>query len=113
MPDCSNSSVLYYILCTYTLSKLEFTFEAYSTCVSNIKHRNPLSRFRSSAHKLAIEEGRHRLFLFLYVYANYVTCIKLRMNTMFHCYVLPTLIEKEVVYQDSTGHGHQYTTFNC
>ena len=26
-------------LCTYKLFKLEFTFEAYLPCVSNIKHR--------------------------------------------------------------------------
>ena len=35
------------------------------------------------------------------------------MNTILICYVLPTLIGEEVVYQDITGHGHQYTTFNC
>jgi len=28
--------------------------------VSNIKHRNSLSRFRCSAHRLEIEDGRHR-----------------------------------------------------
>ena len=31
------------------------------------------------------------------------------MNTIVNCYVLPTLIGEEVVNQDSTGHGHQYT----
>jgi len=35
-------------LCTYKLCKLEFTFEAYLSCVSNIKHRTSLSRFRCS-----------------------------------------------------------------
>ena len=34
--------------CTYKLFKLEFTFEAYLYCVSNIKHRHSLSRFRCS-----------------------------------------------------------------
>jgi len=35
------------------------------------------------------------------------------MKTILYCYVLPTLIEEEVVYHDITGHGHQCTNVNC
>ena len=60
------------------------------------------------------------MFVNLYVYVTakllfcgVVSCIKLRMNTILYCYVLPTLIEEEVVYHDITGHGHQCTNVNC
>ena len=36
-----------------------FTFEKYLTCLNNDSHRIALSRFRCSAHKLLIEEGRY------------------------------------------------------
>ena len=47
-------------LITYNKIKKEFTREKYLDCVTNDKHRVALSRFRCSAHKLAIEEGRYR-----------------------------------------------------
>ena len=47
-------------LITYNKIKKEFTREKYLDCVTNDKHRLALSRFRCSAHKLAIEEGRYR-----------------------------------------------------
>ena len=37
-----------------------FNFEKYISCIRNEKHRVALSRFRCSAHKLMIEEGRYR-----------------------------------------------------
>ena len=40
--------------------KRGLTMEKYLTCVNNTKHRIALTRFRCSAHKLAIEEGRFR-----------------------------------------------------
>ena len=51
-----------------TTSKLEtlkflnkaFNFEKYLTCIKIDSHRVALTRFRCSAHKLMIEEGRHR-----------------------------------------------------
>ena len=48
--SCLSKLEMFNTLCTYKLFELEFTFEAYLSCVSNIKHRNSLSRFRSSAH---------------------------------------------------------------
>jgi hypothetical protein len=45
---------------SYRIYKLDFRSENYLNCVNNTKYRNSLSRFRCSAHKLAIEEGRFR-----------------------------------------------------
>ncbi|MEW8545044.1 MAG: reverse transcriptase family protein [Candidatus Thiodiazotropha sp.] len=42
-----------------SLNKI-FCFEKYISCISNDRHRIALSRFRCSAHKLMIEEGRYR-----------------------------------------------------
>ena len=47
-------------LIAYNKIKREFIREKYLDCVTNDKHRIALSRFRCSAHKLAIEEGRYR-----------------------------------------------------
>lgn len=54
--DLRNSSKLN----TYTIYKEVFELEKYLCCISNIKHRIALTRFRCSAHKLNIEEGRYR-----------------------------------------------------
>lgn len=45
-----------------TLKSLDksFCFEKYVSCITNDKNRTALSRFRCSAHKLLIEEGRYR-----------------------------------------------------
>lgn len=40
--------------------KTKFGIEKYLSCVTNSKHRAELAKFRCSAHKLAIEEGRYR-----------------------------------------------------
>ena len=47
-------------LCTYQKFKTEFVSEKYLNCVTNIKQRIALTRFRCSAHRLMIEEGRYR-----------------------------------------------------
>ena len=47
-------------LITYNKIKREFIREKYLDCVTNDKVRIALSRFRCSAHNLAIEEGRYR-----------------------------------------------------
>ena len=45
---------------TYNIIKTNYNIEKYIDCVTNIKHRLALTRFRCSAHNLAIEEGRYR-----------------------------------------------------
>ena len=45
---------------TYKVFKYIFKTEPYLNCVTNLKHRNSLSRFRTSAHKLEIEVGRYK-----------------------------------------------------
>jgi len=45
---------------TYALFKTTFEFEKYLNCIQNNNHIIALTRLRCSAHKLAIEEGRHR-----------------------------------------------------
>ena len=45
---------------TYRRFKVNFEFETYLSHVTNINHMKALSRFRCSAHKLLIEEGRFR-----------------------------------------------------
>ena len=45
---------------TYCIFKNEHVAEKYLLCVSNLNYRTTLCRFRCSAHKLLIEEGRHR-----------------------------------------------------
>jgi exonuclease III len=45
---------------SYRLFKDSFTCEKYLSCVDNTKYRVALTRFRCSAHKLLIEEGRYR-----------------------------------------------------
>lgn len=45
---------------SYRLFKDSFTCEKYLSCVVNTKYRVALTRFRCSAHKLLIEEGRYR-----------------------------------------------------
>ena len=47
-------------LTTYSTYKHVFELEKYLNCVPNLKHLTVLSRFRCSAHKLNIEEGRYR-----------------------------------------------------
>jgi exonuclease III len=47
-------------LCTYAIFKQSFVMEPYLTCVQNTKHRKCLTRFRISAHDLAIERGRYQ-----------------------------------------------------
>jgi hypothetical protein len=44
----------------YKLFKDTFTCEKYLNCIENLKHRTAFKRFRCSAHKLMIEEGRYR-----------------------------------------------------
>jgi hypothetical protein len=56
---CSDVSTLSKLE-SYRIFKLDFRSENYLNCVNNTKYRNSLSRFRCSAHKLAIEEGRFR-----------------------------------------------------
>ena len=51
--------------------------EKYLTCVNNAKHRTALTRFRCSAHKLAIEEGRFRN-----IERNARLCTKSNMQTI-------------------------------
>jgi hypothetical protein len=45
---------------SYKIFKNAFEHEKYLDCVVNNLHRTSLSRFRCSAHRLAIEEGRFR-----------------------------------------------------
>jgi hypothetical protein len=45
---------------SYNIFKSEFVQEKYLSNINNVNHRKALSRFRCSAHKLAIEEGRFR-----------------------------------------------------
>ena len=45
---------------TYRLLKINFGMEKYLVKLDNFKLRKSMSRFRCSAHKLAIEIGRHR-----------------------------------------------------
>ena len=45
---------------TYNIIKTNYNVEKYIDCVTNMKHRLALTRFRCSAHNLAIEEGRYR-----------------------------------------------------
>ncbi len=44
---------------TYRVFKSSFEKETYLS-ISNIKQRNAMSRFRISAHRLAIEQGRYK-----------------------------------------------------
>lgn len=60
---------------SYNIFKTEFTQEKYLSCVDNMKHRAALSRFRCSAHKLAIEEGRFRN-----IERNLRLCLKCNMH---------------------------------
>ena len=46
---------------TYKLFKYLFKTEPYLKCVTNLKHRSALTRFRTSAHKLEIEVGRYKV----------------------------------------------------
>jgi len=45
---------------SYSKYKSILEYEKYLDCIQNNKHRIALTRLRCSAHKLAIEEGRHR-----------------------------------------------------
>ena len=45
---------------TFKTVNTVFNFDQYISCISIEKHRVALSRFRCSAHKLMIEEGRYR-----------------------------------------------------
>lgn len=47
-------------LSTYSKIKSKFGVEKYLHCVSNNKYRIELAKFRCSAHRLAVEEGRYR-----------------------------------------------------
>ena len=47
-------------LANYKLFKTQAGIEKYNACVLNEKYRIALSRFRCSAHSLAVEEGRYR-----------------------------------------------------
>ena len=44
---------------TYGLIKNNFELEKYLMCVKNDRHKLSLTKFRCSAHRLMIEEGRH------------------------------------------------------
>jgi hypothetical protein len=46
-------------LSTYLTVKNNFGFEKYLDKIKNFEQRRTLTRFRISAHKLAIETGRH------------------------------------------------------
>ena len=46
-------------LSTYCLYKYDFKFEPYQKYVSVNKYRNALTKFRLSAHNLAVKTGRH------------------------------------------------------
>ena len=43
----------------FKLMKPDIEFESYLTQVKNVKHRQAATRFRISAHKLAVETGRY------------------------------------------------------
>ena len=45
---------------SYNIFKKNFVEEKYLSCIESVKYRTALARFRCSAHKLAIEEGRFR-----------------------------------------------------
>jgi len=45
---------------TYRIFKTTFECEQYLSCINNIKFLSALARFRCSAHRLAIEEGRYK-----------------------------------------------------
>ena len=47
-------------LCTYVSFKTNFGIEKYFSIVKNFNHRSALTRFRISAHRLAIETGRYK-----------------------------------------------------
>lgn len=64
-------------LSTYNQIKHIFEQEKYLNCVKNIQHRNALSRFRCSAHRLNIEEGRYRN-----LEREQRICMKCNMNTL-------------------------------
>ena len=62
---------------TYSLIKSTFGKEKYLDCIINNKYRIALSRFRCSAHKLMIEEGRFRN-----IERNQRFCLKCNMNVV-------------------------------
>ena len=64
-------------LSTYKEIKRCFTMEKYLACVKNAKHRTTLTRFRCSAQKVAIEEGRFRN-----IECNARLCTKCNMQTI-------------------------------
>ena len=43
----------------YRMFKTEFAYEKYLDCINSKNHKQQLSRFRLSAHKLEIETGRY------------------------------------------------------
>ena len=62
---------------TYSIIKTSFEFENYLNHVNIDSHRVALARFRISAHKLFIEEGRHRN-----IPKEQRLCSKCNMNTI-------------------------------
>ena len=62
---------------TYCSIKNSFQIENYLLCVKNIQHRTALTRFRCSAHRLLIEEGRYRN-----IPRDERKCIKCNMNVI-------------------------------
>ena len=62
---------------SYKLFKTAYESEKYLLAVNNISHRKSLTRFRCSAHKLAIEEGRFRN-----IDRNQRKCIHCNMNAI-------------------------------
>ena len=68
-----------------TLNKC-FNFEKYLSCLNIEKHRIALTRFRCSAHKLMIEEGRYRNIDRIFV--STVTRTSLKTSTIFFLYAL-------------------------
>jgi hypothetical protein len=71
LSEISNSSKLE----TYKIIKDSFDFEKYLSLVINPKFRKALSRFRCSAHRLMIEEGRFRN-----IDRDQRICLKCNMN---------------------------------
>jgi hypothetical protein len=75
----------------FKLVKPSIEFERYLSHVKIVKHRQAVTRFRISAHKLPIETGRSidmRILNIIYVYVQFVTQMRLGTNiTTFHIVV--------------------------
>jgi len=62
---------------TFHKIKASYKIETYLQCINNCKHRIALTRFRCSAHKLAIEEGRFRN-----IEREHRKCLYCKMNSI-------------------------------